>query len=70
MREKGADGNDLLARLAADSRLALSIADLDAVLAEPLSFTGVARAQVARVVAAVDARMTPDAAAYQPEPIL
>ncbi|HYU66550.1 MAG TPA: adenylosuccinate lyase [Jatrophihabitantaceae bacterium] len=70
MREKGADGNDLLARLAADSRLALSIADLDAVLAEPLSFTGVARAQVARVVAAVDARMTPEAAAYQPEPIL
>src|SRR6266542_2913635 len=70
MREKGADGNDLLARLAADSRLALSIADLDAVLAEPLSFTGVARAQVARVVAAVDVRMTPEATAYQPEPIL
>jgi len=70
MREKGTDGNDLLARLAADSRLGLSTADLDAVLAEPLSFTGVARAQVARVVAAVDARMTPEAAAYQPEPIL
>ena len=70
MREKGTDGNDLLARLAADSRLGLSIADLDAVLAEPLSFTGVARAQVARVVAAVDVRMTPEATAYQPEPIL
>jgi adenylosuccinate lyase len=70
MREKGTDGNDLLSRLAADSRLGLSIADLDAVLAEPLSFTGVARAQVARVVAAVDARMTPEAVAYQPEPIL
>ena len=70
MREKGTDVNDLLARLAADSRLGLSIADLDAVLAEPMSFTGVARAQVARVVAAVDARMTPEAAAYQPEPIL
>jgi adenylosuccinate lyase len=70
MREKGTDGNDLLARLAADSRLGLSIADLDAVLAEPLSFTGVALAQVARVVAAVDARMTAEAAAYQPEPIL
>jgi len=70
MREKGTDGNDLLARLAADSRLGLSIADLDAVLAEPLSFTGVAQAQVVRVVAAVDARMTPEAAAYQPEPIL
>jgi adenylosuccinate lyase len=70
MREKGTDGNDMLARLAADSRLGLSIADLDAVLAEPLSFTGVARAQVARVVAAVDGRMTLEAAAYQPEPIL
>ena len=70
MREKGTDGNDLLGRLAADSRLGLSIADLDALLAEPLSFTGAARAQVAQVVAAVDARMTPEAAAYRPEPIL
>ncbi len=70
LREKGTDGNDLLARLAADSRLGLSVADLDAVLADPLSFTGAARAQVSRVVAAVDARMTPEAAAYQPEPIL
>ena len=70
MREKGTDSNDLLARVAADSRLGLSIADLDAVLAEPLTFTGAARAQVAQVVAAVDARMTPEAAAYQPEPIL
>ena len=70
LREKGSDGNDLLARLAADSRLSLSLADLDAVLADPLSFTGAARAQVARVVAAVDAQMTAEAAAYQPEPIL
>ncbi len=70
LREKGSDGNDLLARLAADSRLGLSLADLDAVLADPLSFTGAARAQVARVVAAVDAQMTAEAAAYEPEPIL
>ena len=68
MREKGAEGNDLLARLAADSRLAG--VDLSGVLAEPLSFTGAARAQVAAVVEAVDAVMTPEAAAYQPEPIL
>jgi adenylosuccinate lyase len=40
------------------------------VLAEPQSFTGAARAQVAAVVESVDAIMTPEAAAYQPEPIL
>jgi adenylosuccinate lyase len=68
MREKGAEGNDLLARLAADSRLAG--VDLSGVLAEPLSFTGAARAQVAAVVHAVDALMTREAAAYEPEPIL
>jgi adenylosuccinate lyase len=68
MREKGAEGNDLLARLATDSRLAG--ADLSGVLAEPQSFTGAARAQVAAVVESVDAIMTPEAAAYQPEPIL
>jgi adenylosuccinate lyase len=68
MRDKGTEGNDLLARLGADSRLAG--VDLSGVLAEPLSFTGAARAQVAAIVTAVDAVMTPDAAAYQPEPIL
>ena len=68
MREKGVEGNDLLARLAADSRLAR--VDLSGVLAEPLSFTGAARAQVAAVVQAVDALMTPEAATYQAEPIL
>jgi len=70
MREKGTEGNDLFARLAADSRLRLSAADLDALLADPLTFTGTARAQVTAVVEAVDARMTPEAAAYHPEPIL
>jgi adenylosuccinate lyase len=70
MREKGTEGNDLFARLAADSRLRVSAVDLDALLADPLSFTGTARAQVATVVEAVDARMTPEAAAYDPEPIL
>jgi adenylosuccinate lyase len=68
MRDKGAETNDLLTRLAADSRLAG--ADLSGALAEPLSFTGAARAQVAAVVEAVDAVMTAEAASYQPEPIL
>ncbi|MEO6886051.1 MAG: adenylosuccinate lyase, partial [Jatrophihabitantaceae bacterium] len=72
MREKGTDRNELFERLGADSRLGLSAADLGALLAEPLSFTGAARAQVAAVVASVDLVLAtdPSAAAYGPEPIL
>jgi adenylosuccinate lyase len=72
MREKGTDRNDLLDRLAADSRLGLSAAELDELLSEPLTFTGAARAQVAAVVEAADSVLAsePDAAEYQPEPIL
>jgi adenylosuccinate lyase len=72
MREKGTDGNDLFERLAADSRLGLSADALGALLAEPLSFTGAAREQVAAVVRAVDEVVAsePDAAGYRPEPIL
>ena len=71
MREKGSERNDLFERLAADSRLGLSGAELDGLLAEPLSFTGAAREQVAAVVGAVDAALTsePTAAEYRPEPI-
>jgi adenylosuccinate lyase len=70
MREKGTETNDLLARLGADSRL--QGADLRGALTDPLGFTGAARAQVAAVVAAVDAVLAsdPDAAGYLPEPIL
>jgi adenylosuccinate lyase len=72
MREKGTDRNDLFARLAADSRLGLSAVELDSLLAEPLSFTGAARAQVAAMVASVDLVLAtePGAANYRPEPIL
>ena len=72
MREKGTDRNDLFERLAADSRLGLSADALQGLLAEPLSFTGAAREQVAAVVAEVDALLaaSPDAAGYAPEPIL
>ena len=71
MREKGA-GNDLLDRLAADSRLPMDRADLDALLADRLPFTGAAAEQVAAVVAAVDAVVAryPHAAAYRPAAIL
>ncbi|MDQ3825231.1 MAG: adenylosuccinate lyase [Actinomycetota bacterium] len=71
MREKGA-GNGLLDRLAADSRLPLDRAELDALLANRLRFTGAATEQVAAVVAAVDAVVAryPQAAAYRPAEIL
>ena len=72
MREKGTDRNDLFQRLAGDSRLGLSADELNGLLAEPLSFTGAAREQVAAIVRAVDAVVATDRAAaqYQPEPIL
>ncbi|MEP6599102.1 MAG: adenylosuccinate lyase [Actinomycetota bacterium] len=72
MREKGTDSNNLFELLAADSRLRLSAAELDGLLADPLSFAGVAQAQVAAVVAAVDAALVtdPSAARYVPAPIL
>jgi adenylosuccinate lyase len=72
MRDKGAEHNDLLDRLAADERLGLTRGDLDGLVNDPLTFTGAAAAQtaaVARRVAAVVARH-PEAAAYTPEPIL
>ncbi len=72
MREKGIEGNDLLARLAADSRLGVSEGDLAAAVADPSAFVGAAGAQVAeiarRVADIVAAR--PEAAAYAPAPIL
>ena len=72
MREKGTDRNDLFDRLALDSRLGMSAAELDGLLVEPLTFTGAARAQVAAVVAAVDEVLAtePGAGDYRPEPIL
>lgn len=72
MREEGRDGNDLLARLAADDRLGLSTADLDAVVADPVSFVGTAPQQVAAFVAEVGRLIDadPDAAAYEPGGIL
>jgi adenylosuccinate lyase len=72
MREAGADRNDLFDRLAADPRLGLTRAELDALVAEPLSFTGAAVDQVARVAARVEAVVAahPAAARYTPAAIL
>ncbi len=71
MREQGAD-NDLLERLAADERLPLDRAGLDAALADRSAFTGAADAQVQSVVAAVGQLVAryPEAAGYRPSSIL
>jgi len=72
MREKGAGENDLLGRLAADGRLRLSRAEIDALVADPARFTGAASAQVA-VVAQRIAEMVaryPAAGTYTPGPII
>ncbi|MET1073421.1 MAG: adenylosuccinate lyase, partial [Umezawaea sp.] len=67
MREQGAE-NDLLDRLAADDRLPLDRAALDDLLADRLSFTGVAAQQVESVVGQVEDVLTkfPTAAGYVP----
>ncbi len=71
MRERGAEP-DLLDRLAADPRLPLDRAALDAALADKRSFTGAAADQVDRVVAAAGelTERHPDAARYAPGAIL
>jgi adenylosuccinate lyase len=71
MRERGAEP-DLLDRLAADERLPLDRAALDAALADKKAFTGAAGDQVDDVVAMVDTLVGryPDAAKYTPSAIL
>ncbi|MEW6154060.1 MAG: adenylosuccinate lyase [Actinomycetota bacterium] len=65
-------GADLFERLAGDERLRLTRADLDAIVADPLAFTGAARDQVAAFVERTRdlAARHPEAAAYRPAPIL
>jgi adenylosuccinate lyase len=72
MRERGIEHNDLLDRLAADERIPLDRAALDRLLADPLSFTGVAGEQVAAVVKRVSDVLSRfgDEAGYSPAPIL
>ncbi len=71
MREGQID-NDVFDRLAADDRLGLSRADIDALVAEPIAFTGGAVAQTQAVIRAVEAlaERHPAAAAYHPGAIL
>jgi adenylosuccinate lyase len=69
MRERGAERNDLLERLASDSRLGLTKTALQELLGEPLEFVGAARAQTQEFVRQVGAivKRHPKAAEYQPE---
>jgi adenylosuccinate lyase len=69
---KGQAENDVFARLAADERLGLTADQLATLVAEPITFTGAAVAQVQEVVRRV-AEVTgrhPAAAAYSPGAIL
>jgi adenylosuccinate lyase len=72
MRESGRDDNDLIARLAADSRLPLDAAQLQSALGRPAEFIGNAARQVARVLSKIEAitGRYPTAAAYRPGSIL
>lgn len=72
MREQGAADNDLVARLAADERIPLDGAALDALLADRLGFVGAAPRQVDRFVARVEEVVArhPGAATYRPADIL
>ncbi|MCF6522435.1 adenylosuccinate lyase [Streptomyces sp. JJ36] len=69
---EGADRNELLDRLASDGRIPLGRAELDALMADRLSFTGAAAQQVADVAARVGevTARHPAAAAYTPGSIL
>ncbi|MDP1807788.1 MAG: adenylosuccinate lyase, partial [Acidimicrobiales bacterium] len=71
-REKGASGDDLLERLAGDERLRLTRAELDAIVAEPITFTGAAAEQARSLARYLEEYAThhPEAAEYQPESIL
>jgi adenylosuccinate lyase len=68
MRQHGSSQNDLLARLAADDRLALSIDQITNAIGSPLELTGTARQQVVELVERVTPVLTEysDAAAYTP----
>jgi adenylosuccinate lyase len=72
MREKGLAENDLFDRLAADSRLGLTRAEIDALVADRSAFVGAASAQVAAIAAQVAdiVAANPDAGTYDPAPIL
>ncbi|PHX61331.1 MAG: adenylosuccinate lyase [Actinobacteria bacterium] len=72
MREQVNTENNLMELLAGDGRLGLSLDDLNALIAEPLTFTGAASTQVDAIARRVGQIVAdnPDAAGYRPGDIL
>ena len=72
LREQVSAENDLVKRLADDGRLGLTLPELQALISEPLAFTGAAGQQVAAVVERVNVitQAHPDSAGYHPGDIL
>ena len=72
LREDGAEGNDLIERLAADPRLGLAPDELAGVLSNPIDFVGRAPEQIASFVTTISALVSadPSAAGYRPGDIL
>jgi adenylosuccinate lyase len=72
LREKGQLQNELLARIAADQRIPLDLAELNQLLAQPLEFVGAAPAQARDFAMRVEelVKRFPDAAQYRPESLL
>jgi adenylosuccinate lyase len=72
MRETGRIDNNLLDRLAADPRLGITRAELEAAITDPIELTGTAGQQVATLAAEIEklAAAHPDAANYRPGPVL
>ena len=72
MRESGSEDNDLLVRLANDTRIPMDSEALSAAIGDPNLFIGNATIQVRQVVDKIDAisKQYPDASCYQPESIL
>ncbi|MEC7680665.1 MAG: adenylosuccinate lyase [Planctomycetota bacterium] len=72
MRESGSEDNDLLVRLANDTRIPMDSEALSAAIGDPNLFVGNAPIQVRQVVDKIEAisKQYPDASCYQPESIL
>ena len=72
LREDGAEGNDLIERLAADPRLGLAPDELAGVLSNPIDFVGRSPEQISSFVTTISALVSADpaAAGYRPGDIL
>lgn len=72
MRQHGRTDNDLLERLSADARFPVAASELAAAVSDPIGLAGLAREQVAAIVARVTtlADDDPEAVAYRPGGIL